>query len=57
MMKSEFASAFLLSHSARSGDKVVNQSELIAVLNYYDSVRKYDIERVVKSWIKHPEMI
>jgi uncharacterized protein (DUF2336 family) len=57
MIKSEFASVFLLSHGIRNGEKVVNQRELITALNYYDSIREFDIHRVMKSWIKNPEMI
>lgn len=57
MMKSEFASVFLLSRGIRSGDKIVDQRELAMALKYYDAVKELDVQRIIKSWAKNPEMI
>jgi uncharacterized protein (DUF2336 family) len=57
MMKSEFASIYLLSRSVRTGDKVVNQSELAEALKYYDTVKDFDVQRIRKDWAKNPEAI
>jgi hypothetical protein len=57
MMKSEFASIYLLSRTVRTGDKVVNQSELAEALKYYDTVKDFDVQRIRKDWAKNPEAI
>lgn len=57
MMKSEFASIFLLSRGLRTGEKIVNQKELITALNHYDTVRDFDIQRTLKAWARDPAMI
>lgn len=57
MMKSEFASIFLLSRGIRGGDKIVDQRELAMVLKHYDAVKTIEIQRTMKSWIKNPEMV
>ena len=57
MMKSEFASIFLLSRGIRSSDKIVDQRELAMALKYYDAVKEFDVQRIMKSWIKNPELI
>lgn len=57
MMKSEFASIFLLSRGIRTGDKIVDQRELAMALKNFDAIRDFDVQRIMKSWAAHPEMI
>lgn len=57
MMKSEFASIFLLSRGIRGGDKIVDQRELAMALKYYDAIKEYDANRVIQSWIKNPDTV
>lgn len=57
MMKSEFASIFLLTRELSTGDKVVDQNELAAAIEYYDTLREFDAQRAVKDWIKNPETV
>lgn len=57
MMKSEFASIFLLSRGIRTGDKIVDQRELAMALKAFDSARDFDVQRIMKSWVKNPELI
>ena len=57
MMKSEFASLFLLSRSIRTGDKIVDQRELAMALKNFDAIKDFDVQRIMKTWVKNPEMI
>lgn len=57
MMKSEFASIFLLSRGIRTGEKIVDQRELALALKNFDAMKDFDIQRVMKSWLKTPELI
>ena len=57
MMKSEFASLFLLSRGIRTGDKIVDQRELALALKNFDSIKDFDVQRIMKSWLKNPELI
>jgi uncharacterized protein (DUF2336 family) len=57
MMKSEFASIFLLSRGVRTGEKIVDQRELALALKNFDAMKDFDIQRVMKSWLKNPELI
>jgi uncharacterized protein (DUF2336 family) len=57
MMKSEFASIFLLSRGIRTGDKIVDQRELAMALKNFDAIRDFDVQRIMKSWLKTPELI
>jgi uncharacterized protein (DUF2336 family) len=57
MMKSEFASIFLLSRGIRTGDKIVDQRELAMALKYYDALKDFDVGRIIKSWARNPELI
>jgi hypothetical protein len=57
MMKSEFASLFLLSRGIRTGDKIVDQRELALALKYFDALKDFDVGRIVKSWAKDPTLI
>ena len=52
MMKSEFASIFLLSRGIRTGDKIVDQRELAQALKYFDALKDFDVERIIKSWAR-----
>jgi uncharacterized protein (DUF2336 family) len=53
MMKSEFASIYLLSQTLRTGGKTVDQSELTAALRHYDRIRDADVQRITKEWSRH----
>jgi hypothetical protein len=57
MMKSEFASLFLLSRGIRTGDKIVDQRELAMALKYFDALKDFDVGRIVKSWQKNPAQV
>ncbi len=57
MMKSEFASIFLLSRGIRSGDKIVDQRELAMALKNFDAIKDHDVQRIMQAWLKNPEMI
>ncbi len=57
MMKSEFASIFLLSRGIRKGDKIVDQRDLAMALKAYDTLKDHDISRIMSSWIKNPELV
>ncbi|MFH1158235.1 MAG: DUF2336 domain-containing protein [Pseudomonadota bacterium] len=57
MMKSEFASIFLLSRGISTGDKIVDQRALAMALKYYDAIKEFDVQRIMKAWAKNPEMI
>ena len=57
MMKSEFASIFLLSRGIRSGDKIVDQRELAMALKYYDTLKDFDVNSIMKVWARDPSLI
>lgn len=57
MVKSEFASLYLLSRGIGGGQRTVNQRELAVALKYFDALREFDVQRIVKKWIKNPELI
>lgn len=57
MMKSEFASIFLLSRGIRTSDKIVDQRELAMALKYYDAISEADIQQAMRGWEKNPELI
>ncbi len=52
MLKSEFASIFLLSRGIRSGDKIVDQRELALALKHFDGLKDHDLGRLLQAWIK-----
>lgn len=57
MLKSEFASIFLLSRGIRTGDKIVDQRELAMALKHYDALKDHDVERILALWLKsQPEV-
>ncbi len=55
MMKSEFASIYLLSRSARTSEKIVDQRELAEALKYYDTVKDSDVQRIRKQLSENPK--
>jgi uncharacterized protein (DUF2336 family) len=57
MMKSEFASIYLLTSVLRSGQKIVDQKELAAALKYYDHLKDSDVQRIRKEWARHVEAV
>lgn len=52
MLKSEFASIFLLSRGIRTGDKIVDQRELAMALKHYDALKDHDVEYALAAWVK-----
>jgi uncharacterized protein (DUF2336 family) len=57
VMKPDFASIFLLSRSARPGDKVVDPSELTRVLDLYDRIKLETAQKVVEHWRLDPDYL
>lgn len=57
MYKPDIASIFLLSRGLRAGDKIVDQRELAMALKYFDTLKDFDIEGMVKIWRKNPDSI
>lgn len=57
IVKSEFASVFLLSRGIRSGDKVVDRSELATALGCFDKLKMEDAKKIMEAWRKDPDMI
>ena len=57
IMKPDFASIFLLSRSARPGDKVVDPSELTRVLDLYDRIKLETAHKVVEHWRLDPDYL
>lgn len=55
--KPDFASIFLLSRSARPGDKVVDPNELSRVLGFYDKIKVETAMKVVKRWQLDPDFL
>jgi uncharacterized protein (DUF2336 family) len=55
ILKPDFASFFLLSRSARPGDKVVDPSELQRVLDFYDRIKLDTAIKVVEHWRLDPD--
>lgn len=55
--KPDFASIFLLSRSARPGDKVVDPNELSRVLHFYDRIRPETAGKVVRRWQLDPNFL
>jgi hypothetical protein len=56
-MKPDFASIFLLSRSARPGDKVVDPSELTRVLDLFDRIKLESAKKVVEHWRLDPDYL
>ena len=55
--KAYFASIFLLSRSARPGDKVVDPNELSRVLGFFDRIKLDTARKVVKRWLLDPNFL
>ena len=55
--KPDFASLFLLSRSARPGDKVVDPNELSAAMVFFDRVKREAAERLVRRMRLDPEYL
>lgn len=55
--KPDFASIFLLSRSARPGDKVVDPNEVSRVLNFFDRIGLETARKVVKRWHLDPNFL
>ena len=55
--KPDFASIFLLSRSARPGDKVVDPNELSRVLHFFDRIKPATARKVVKRWHLDPNFL
>jgi len=57
MMKSEFASIYLLTQGLRTYDRIVDQKELAEALKTYDRLKDADVQRIRKEWVRHVEGI
>lgn len=55
--KTDFTSIFLLSRSARPGDKVVDPNELSKVLGFFDQVKRETAEKVLRRWRLDPDFL
>jgi uncharacterized protein (DUF2336 family) len=55
--KPDFASIFLLSRSARPGDKVVDPNEVSRVLNFFDRIGIETARKVVQRWHLDPNFL
>ena len=55
MLKSEFASIFLLSRGIRNGDKIVDQRELAMALKHFDALKDHDVDRLMQGWLRLQE--
>lgn len=50
IIKSEFATIFLLSSKLHSGKNDIEQSNLLNVIQFFDKITTPDAQRVIKSW-------
>ena len=57
IMKPDFASIFLLSRSARPGDKVVDPRELTRILDLYDRIKLETAHKAVEHWRLDPDYL
>jgi uncharacterized protein (DUF2336 family) len=57
VQKSEFASLFLLSRGMRSGEKVVNHTELAKALTEFDRIKVGEATKLINLWRNSPSMI
>ena len=57
MLKPDFGSLFLLSRSARPGDKVVDPSEVSRVMTFFDRLRQDTAKKVVGRWKLDPNYL
>jgi len=57
VVKSEFASVFLLSRGIRTSEKIVDQRELASALKAFDSITEEKAKTLLNAWKKKPESI
>jgi len=57
LLKPDFGSLFLLSRSARPGDKVVDPSEVSRVMTFFDRLRQDTAKKVVGRWKLDPNYL
>ena len=57
MVKPDFGSLFLLSRSARPGDKVVDPREVSRVMTFFDRLRQDTAKKVVGRWKLDPNYL
>lgn len=55
--KADFASLFLLSRSARPGDKVVDPKELASTIEFFDRIKPDTAKKVVERWHLDPDFL
>jgi hypothetical protein len=55
--KSDFTSIFLLSRSARPGDKLVDPDELSHAVAFYDRITPETARKVVQRWHLDPDYL
>ena len=55
--KANFTSIFLLSRSARPGEKVVDPKELSRAMTFYDRITQYTAQKVVDRWHLDPDYL
>lgn len=52
IVKTEFATLYLLSGAMHSSERNVDQSNLLKIIHFFDNVSADDAKRVIKSWKK-----
>lgn len=57
MSKPDFGSIFLMSRSARPGDKVVDPNEVARVMKFYDRIQFETARKVVARWKLDPDYL
>ena len=57
MTKPDFGSIFLMSRSARPGDKVVDPTEVARVMKFFDRIRRPTAQKVVARWKLDPDYL
>ena len=57
MSKPDFGSIFLMSRSARPGDKVVDPTEVARVMTFFDRIQRPTAQKVVSRWKLDPDYL
>jgi uncharacterized protein (DUF2336 family) len=57
MSKPDFGSIFLMSRSARPGDKVVDPNEVTRVMKFFDRIQRETARKVVARWKLDPDYL
>jgi uncharacterized protein (DUF2336 family) len=57
MSKPDFGSIFLMSRSARPGDKVVDPTEVARVMRFFDRIQRPTAQKVVARWKLDPDYL